>query len=161
MEKGDKMDDLDKGLAIALRFLSNRMKTEEEVRRKLNAKDYGHLNEEIIATLKRMNYIDDENYIACYIRDRINFNPMGRLRIRKELERRGIDKTLIENNVEYKSIDELSLIIGLLDTKLSNYDLKDKRDLKKVFGYLARRGFEYENINSALRQRPQFPANLT
>ncbi len=147
------MDALHKGTAVALRFIANRMKTEAEIKRKLRTKNYDHISEQIIAALKAKGYVDDENYITCYIKDRINFNPMGRLRIKRELEQRGIEKMLIENNGEYKSIDEKALIDSLLNTKLADYDLNDNKDLRKIFAYLARRGFEYDNINSALKTR--------
>ena len=90
------MEDYNKGFAVALRYIANRMKTEEEVRQKLKAGFCEQLTEQIIARLKENGYIDDSNYVTCYIRDRIRFNPMGRLRIKKELLSKGIAKSLIE-----------------------------------------------------------------
>jgi len=147
------MEDYDKGYEAALRYIANRMKTEEEVRKKLKAGFSEQLIGQIIAKLKENSYIDDSNYVTCYIRDRIKFNPMGRLRIKKELQQRGIAKNLIEENSEYNTIDEKSLIEDILDTKLSHLDLQDKGDTRKVLGYLSRRGFEYSCINSVLGKR--------
>jgi SOS response regulatory protein OraA/RecX len=78
---------------------------------------------------------------------------MGRLRIKKELLSKGIAKSLIEENREYNAIDESSLIEKMLDTKLSHYDLKDGAHLRRVLGYLSRRGFGYGSINSAIAKR--------
>lgn len=146
------MKDYEKGVAIALRYIANRMKTEAEVRGKLKTKCCDGVIEEIITDFKEKGYINDENYITFYIKDRVNLNPMGRLRIKRELEQRGIEKALIETNEEYNAIDEKSLLDDLLYTKLSNYDLNNNNDLRKVLGYLSRRGFEYGYINTALNK---------
>lgn len=144
------MDDIEKGFCMALRFIAKRMKTEHEVRTKLKTR-YGDKETEcIIEKLKNDGYIDDVSYTDCYIRDRLKFNPMGRHRIKMELVQRGIDKTIIESSQEYNKIDESKIIEDILNTKLCRFNNKNAGDLRRITGYLARRGFDFENINSVL-----------
>jgi regulatory protein len=150
------MVEFNKGYGTALRFIANRMKTEAEVRKKLRSLYSDELAEEVIERLKAHNYIDDDNYISCYIKDRMKFNPMGRFRIKKELEEKGVQKNLIENNHEYNCIEEIPVIEDLINRKLSRYNLNDSKDKRRIINYLIRRGFGFENINSVLGHHNEF-----
>ena len=147
------MDDFDRGYQTALRFISKRMKTEAEVIKKLSSLYSDQVAEQVIERLKDDGYIDDAYYVDCYIRDRMKFNPMGRHRIKMELEQKGIEKNLIENSREYLAIDEKKMIEGLLKTKLKGCDIMDEKQKRRLLGYLTRRGFSFEAINQVLAQR--------
>ena len=86
------MDDFDRGYQMALRFISKRMKTEAELRKRLNTRFAEQVTRQVIERLKDEGYLDDALYVDCYIRDRMKFNPMGRYRIKMELEQKGINK---------------------------------------------------------------------
>jgi regulatory protein len=146
------MEEYSKGFNTALRFLSRRLKTESEVRDKLRSSCSEELTERILEKLKELGYIDDDYYVSCYIRDRMKFNPMGRFRIKKELDQKGVRKDLVENNTEYNNIDEVPVIMGLLDRKFKKPDPMDESDLRKIAGYLKRRGFNLDSINKVLKR---------
>ena len=152
-ERSAAMDDFDRGYQTALRFISKRMKTEAEVIKKLSSLYSDQVAEQVIERLKDDGYIDDAYYVDCYIRDRMKFNPMGRHRIKMELEQKGIEKNLIENSREYLAIDEKKMIEGLLKTKLKGCDIMDEKQKRRLLGYLTRRGFSFEAINQVLAQR--------
>jgi regulatory protein len=145
------MEEYSKGFNTALRFLSRRLKTEAEVRDKLRSSCSEELTERILEKLKELGYIDDDYFVSCYIRDRMKFNPMGRYRIKKELYQKGVNKDLVDNNTEFVNIDEVSVITGLLNRKFKKPDPMDESDLRKIEGYLKRRGFELESINKVLK----------
>lgn len=146
------MDEYNKGFDRALKFISKRLKTEAEIRNKLKAYCSEEIIEKVITRLKELGYVNDELYVSCYIRDRIKFNPMGKFRIKKELEARGVSKIHIENNAEYNNIDEISLIKKILNKRLKGHGLSECVDMRRLTGYLARRGFSYQNINRVLGQ---------
>ncbi|HQD41163.1 MAG TPA: regulatory protein RecX [Bacillota bacterium] len=146
------MDEFENGYKTALRFISKRMKTEAEVRKRLNTRCPDQVTDQVIERLKDDGYLDDALYVDCYIRDRMKFNPMGRHRIKIELEQKGIIKELIENSSEYLAIDEKKVIEGLLKTKLKGCDVKDEKQKRRLLGYLVRRGFSFEAINRVLAQ---------
>lgn len=152
LERGAVMNDFERGYQTALRFVSERMKTEAEVRKKLKTRFSDRVAGQVIERLKGGGYIDDALYVDCYIRDRMKFNPMGRYRIKMELEQKGIRKDLIENSSEYMAIDEKEVIRGILETKLNGCDMKEEKQKRRVMGYLSRRGFSFEAINQALAQ---------
>ena len=151
------MDDFDKGYQVALRFISKRMKTEAEVRKKLNTSCPDQVTRKVIERLKDDGYIDDALYVDCYIRDRMKFNPMGRHRIKMELEQKGIKRDLVENSSEYLAIDEKEVIEGILETKLKGCDISEEKQKRRLLGYLVRRGFSFEAINQVLaRHRERY-----
>ncbi|HQA48435.1 MAG TPA: regulatory protein RecX [Bacillota bacterium] len=146
------MDEFENGYKTALRFITKRLKTEAEVRKRLNTRCPDQVTDQVIERLKDDGYLDDALYVDCYIRDRMKFNPMGRHRIKMELEQKGIKKELIENSSEYLAIDEKKVIEGLLETKLKGCDVKDEKQKRRLMGYLVRRGFSFEAINRVLAQ---------
>ncbi len=146
------MDQYNHGLGTALRFISSRLKTEAEVRKKLETRYCPETIEQIIDKLKECSYIDDNNYISCYIRDRMKFNPMGRIRIKKELMAKGIAKSRIENNSEYNAIDEAAAIEGILTRKKIGYDKNDSGDKKRILDYFSRRGFDFNTVKAVMKQ---------
>jgi regulatory protein len=133
------------------------MKTEAELRKRLNTRFAEQVTRQVIERLKDEGYLDDALYVDCYIRDRMKFNPMGRYRIKMELEQKGINKDLIENSSEYSAIDEKKLIEGILETKLKGYDINEEKQKRRLLGYLVRRGFSFEAINQVLaRHRERY-----
>ena len=144
----------------SLYILSKYSKTEKELRDKLKSgKKYDDETiDKTIEFLKKHKYIDDEAFVKRYFEIHKNNNSYRQMKnklfikgIKKEL----IDKILLEEFNDEK-IDESNTIKKLLLKKYPNYyKEKDNMDIKeknKVFSYLARKGFSYEDISTVLRE---------
>ncbi len=142
----------------ALRLLSFKMRTEQEVRRRL--KEKGYEEEEMIDTtidyLKQFNYIDDEAYARAFIKDRSTLRNMGAERIKRELYQKGVDpeisKREVENLVDHDDEYEKALELGQKksDTTYKNDDKNAK--YRKLGGFLQRKGYSMDIVMKVLKE---------
>ena len=140
-----------------LRLLNFKMRTEQEVRRKMKEKEY---TDEIIDTtidyLYYLNYLDDEEYAQKFIKDKSNLKNMGSERIKRELYMKGIDKNIIDRELEeivdkddeYEKAKEIA--IKKLETTYKNDD-KNAR-YRKLGGLLQRRGYSMDIVMPLLKE---------
>ncbi len=98
---------VDVELDRAIRILTPREHSVQELRWKLGKR---HVNSEtieaVIRRLLELNYLSDERFTKTYVEERINKGD-GPIKIRANLQRRGIDRHLI--NVSVSSDDEFWL----------------------------------------------------
>ena len=140
-----------------LRLLNFKMRTEQEVRRKMKEKEY---TDEIIDTtidyLYYLNYLDDEEYAQKFIKDKSNLKNMGSERIKRELYMKGIDKNIIDRELEeivdkddeYEKAKEIA--IKKLETTYKNDD-KNAR-YRKLGGLLQRKGYSMDIVMPILKE---------
>ena len=144
----------------SLYILSKYSKTEKELRDKLKSgKKYDDETiDKTIEFLKKHKYIDDEAFVKRYFEIHKNNNSYRQMKNKlfiKGIKKDLIDKILLDEFNDEK-IDESNTIKKLLLKKYPNYyKEKDNMDIKeknKVFSYLARKGFSYEDISMVLRE---------
>lgn len=85
----------------------------------------------------------------------------SRRRIRRELEEKGIAEETVENALSRIPENETEQIYALLCKRAGAPHPLEEKELRKLFGYLARRGFRTGDIWSAVRQyqeKQDFPA---
>ncbi len=84
-------------LAAGLRLLSYRLRSEEELRRRLADKRYDRKAiESALARLRELGYLDDEAFSRYWAETRQAQRPRSRRLLASELRRRGIDKETAE-----------------------------------------------------------------
>ena len=83
----------------ALKYLNTKMRSIKEMKEYLK-KNYEEedINNAINRLIKE-NYLNDFIYASYFISDRINLSNDGPLKIKKELEKRGINNEIIEENI--------------------------------------------------------------
>lgn len=123
----------------AIRFLARNMRTESEIRSKLEDKGYSEEDAEgAIEKLRSYGYLNDSAYarayVATYGKDR------GKLRLAYELGTKGIDKSIID---EVLPDDEMERAKILAEKKIKKYPEKEK-----MVRYLMSRGYEYETAKN-------------
>ena len=100
----------------ALRYLSYRPRTEQELDRYLEQAGFEkHHREVVIAELSNLGYIDDRQFAAQWIKSRREIKGYGNLRLRQELQQKGIASEMIEELLQEKEGDReihLSLSVG-------------------------------------------------
>lgn len=140
---------LEKFYNYTLSFLSYRPRSKAELKRYLvkKIKDKSlyidNIIQTIISKLEKKGLINELEFAQWWISQRIRFRPKGKLVLRVELLRKGVDKIIVK-----KALDEIDEQQVLLD--FYQKDLKKKRSLlkdkQKLINYLKRRGFLWENI---------------
>ena len=112
-------DKLEKLIKYALFLIAKKRYTEQELKLKLKKKKIG-TEEDIkkaIKRIKKLNYINDDEYTTDYIHQRIKLNPRGKRIIKMELKRKGIDEKCIERAFEDIEINEEELALKVLERK--------------------------------------------
>lgn len=140
----------------AFHLLSFRARSCREVRDRLKEKGYDpRVVEEVIADLQRLSLLNDDEFARSWIRDRLQTKPMGRRRLRQELQKKGIDPELIEQAIEdgFRDVDEVELAVSLLRQREARYrGLNEGKARRRMADFLARRGFSWEVITAAMER---------
>jgi regulatory protein len=136
-----------------IRFLSYRPRSEWEICNKLKKKNYSAITiKEIISWLKEKNLVNDREFSLMWIKDRMANKPLGKLKIKNELKKKGIKNSTIENIINIffeKEVDELKLAYQLVESKKNALKLKNiELEPKKIINMLKNRGFSYNVINN-------------
>jgi regulatory protein len=139
----------------AVRFLSYRPRSRAEVERYLHGKKVaGEVITDVVERLERANYLDDEAFARFWVENREQFKPRSRRALRHELRQKGVSDQIIaqvlndlnDEAVAWRAVEgRLSRWVGLTHDELR----------QKMMGYLSRRGFDYEIINSIFEKACQ------
>jgi regulatory protein len=141
-----------KSLDLALRLLKIRPRSILEIQQRLVRKKFSKNEiEKTIAVLKKEGLLDDERFAELWVESRDNTKLEGERLLRLELKRFGISEDLIEKSLDLARSD-LEKIEQILQSKIKNpNDLQNPKVKLKLFGFLSRRGFDYSEIQQAVR----------
>lgn len=132
-----------------LNYISKSMKTQKDIEKYLKGKGYAdNIIECVIRKLQEYNYINDEIYAKYFIASKSK--KEGNKKIKFDLKNKGLDEKVIAEMLS-ENAEDLDVIKKLADKYLKN-KVKDFKTKTKLFAFLASKGFEYDNINSVLRQ---------
>ena len=139
----------------ALDYLAYKPRTEQEVRRKLRKQDVSRpVVDDVIARLYELEYLDDESYAHDYAHNRFSSKKYGPVRIRRELEERGIDRHLAEAAVDELFSEKSAEGAAWAHAEKRWPRLADEDDPRrrrqKLYRYLRRRGFTADTIRPIL-----------
>lgn len=132
----------------AFYYLSYRPRTVKEVRDKLKEKGYeGDLVEETIAVLRRLGLLDDRDFAARWVAERLRSKPRGRRVLFAELRQKGISREMAEETLSeaFGDIDERALAADLLRKRAARYrDVESHQAFRRMSDFLVRKGFDFE-----------------
>ena len=134
----------------AAQMASVRMLSKKEVRDRLQRR--GATEEEAADTadwLSELGAVDDEAYASAIVRH-YSRSGYGLLRVRQELQRRGIDRALWDTALREMPPGE-EIITGLLQNRLRGR-VPDRNEGKKLAAMLQRRGFLWQEIRPVLNR---------
>ena len=139
----------------ALRLLEHMDRTEKGLTdRLLHAGFSEELAEDAVSYVKDYGYINDRRYALNYIMYRIH--DKSRQKIFQELSGKGIDRQTIqdawEEAEELETPDERALLRQMVGKKYEPGAELDEREMRRLYGYLARRGFRSGDIFSVLEE---------
>jgi regulatory protein len=139
----------------AARFLSYRPRSRAEVERYLRDKGVtGEVIADVVERLEQANYLDDEAFARFWVENREQFKPRGRRALRYELRQKGVSDQLIAQVLS--DLDDEAAAWRAVEGRLSRWASLTRDELRqKMMGYLSRRGFDYEIINSIFEKACQ------
>lgn len=129
----------------AVQFINHRPRSIEETRRRL--KEKGFDNAVIETTLQKLidqRWLDDLDFSRQWIENRNTFRPRSDRLLSYELRQKGVAENIITQALEEYGGDENELAYQAGIKKARQCRQETRLDfLKKVGGYLGRRGFHY------------------
>lgn len=136
----------------AMHLLNDMDRTESQLRTKLVNGDYpADIVDVAIAYVKSFGYINDESYIRRFIESKRK--SKSRKEIYALLMKKGVDMNQVEDILsEYYSVeDSLNAIRDLLHKKRYDPNTATDQETHKIYGYLARKGFGYDDIRQVIQ----------
>ena len=107
--------------------------------------------EAAVNRLEELGLIDDGRYARRYAADLMNVKHLSARGIRQKLYEKGIDRDLIDEVIEELAVDEETQIRAVIEKKYAR-SLADEKGQRRAANALARMGYSYSDIKSALRE---------
>lgn len=146
-------DEIEKAFNRALHYLGFRMRSEHEVKQKLLDNGYGEaVVLEAIVKLRRLGFLNDENFSKALLETQKKTSGQGPRAIRQKLEQKGIRKELQEQILSDYSEDEQVEVARKMAEKEARKNRTESPRQKemRIQNSLLRKGYSYETIKEAL-----------
>lgn len=149
-------EELSKAKNYSLNLLTYRPRSIKEIKDKLSKKEYPEvIIELVIEELKSLNFLDDLQFAELWTKSRLLGKPVGKRRLEQELYRKGIAEDIITkvSASAYASEKEAALALELAKKWVKkNRTLSSQTAQRRLYGYLGRRGFSFENISESMEK---------
>lgn len=134
---------------LAIKYIKTKLRTPKEVRVYLLKNNYAKtIIDKVILKLESDKYLDDNVYTVSYINDQIYLKNVGPLKIKNDLEKLGIDKTIILENLKiYTKEKQEEKIEKYIKKEIKLNKNKSEVMLKNnILNKLINKGFYKEDI---------------
>ena len=147
----------EKTMERALKLLSFKPRSIAELHERLLEKEWAEetIVDQVIARLIELRYLDDEQFAASYASSRLTVRPLGRTRLRRDLQRKKLPNEITEQTLDqiYDGQAEEELIDRAIAKRLRLKGAPTTPEAaKKLFDYLMRRGFSYDLVRRKIRE---------
>ena len=144
----------------AMRLLEHMDRTEKGLTDKLRQAEFSpEAVEDAIAYVKSYGYINDARYARTYISFRMETRSRQKIlrqKILSELQLKGVDRqTALDAWNEMEELmepDEREVLRRTIEKKYAPDTELDEGQMRRLYGYLARRAFRYEDISHTLEE---------
>ena len=136
----------------AMHLLSDMDRTENALREKLRLGLYPQeIIDAAVEYVRSFGYLNDARYAENFVRSRQGIK--SRREIRAQLLQKGVPSELIEDAFEACGEEggEADAIRRLLEKKRFDPVCADEREIQRLYGYLARKGFSYETVRQVIQ----------
>ncbi len=141
----------------AMELLSYRSRTTAEMHNRLIRKGYPEsVATRVVADLEQGGILDDEAFAREFTLQKVESRRVGEYRIRRDLMKRGIDRETADRSVAAHSQDAdwrgaaMTIAVRKWESLPATLPVEKKR--KRLYDYLARRGFAFELIRSIVHE---------
>lgn len=133
----------------ALYILDDNYKTEKQIRDKLKSGYYPEkIINRVVEYLSEYGLINDLRYSVLYID--YKSNSRSKRQIIQDLYLKGVDKEIIENAFDESDYSEEASLNKMIEKKITKYDLKEPKEVQKLYRYLIGKGYQYGEVKKAL-----------
>jgi len=142
---------LDKIYGLALQLVVRRPRSEKELRDYLRRK--GHDEDATMLILNKLTMnglVDDEAFATSWVANRRLLKPTSLRKLQLELRQKGISSEIIEKVLAEDEVSDSSVLMKIIARKRRQTKYQDDM---KLMQYLARQGFGYGDIKSALTDK--------
>ncbi|MFV1987856.1 MAG: regulatory protein RecX [Gemmatimonadota bacterium] len=140
-------------IRIALRYLSFRPRSRQELVRQLRKKEVAEEpRDEALRRCEELGYLDDVAFAAAFSRDRIRLNPCGVRKMTTELRARGVSAldaaSGIRDAMREERVEESELLDRAARKRARSLErLEPEVATRRLFAFLTRRGFPAAEIH--------------
>ncbi|HVS58651.1 MAG TPA: RecX family transcriptional regulator [Candidatus Saccharimonadales bacterium] len=140
----------DKVYNQALRYAAMRQRSTWEMESYLQRKKAAPpLQKSILSKLSNIGLLNDEEFTRVWVANRRLLKPTSLRRLKQELRAKRVSDEIIGQVLEEDETDELDTLRELVDKKRKQVKYHDNQ---KLMQYLARQGFNYDDIKSVLNE---------
>ena len=136
----------------AMSLLKYQDRTKKELKERLMRAEFPEfITEGAVAYVESFGYINDDAYIRNFIDSRKD--KKSRREIYALLRQKGVDMNRAEEIMEemYEEHSDQEAIRELLRKKHWDFACTDPKEKQKIYGYLVRKGFRYEDIRQVIQ----------
>jgi len=143
---------LQKAKNFALNLLSYRPRSIREMTARLQQRGFeGDVIEAVIGFLVEYDFINDEVYAKNWVQCRCKAKPMGKARLRMEMQQKGLNRGTIDRALALLAPDEeYNMALSLAEKKIQRQPTS--RNMEKIKTFLYRRGFAPELILRIIKE---------
>ena len=139
----------------ALELLSNKSYSKSQMTYQLGQKGFGTEAIDItLEDLEQLGHIKDENFAKKWVERRQRSKPKGKKVLEHELTNQSIDKTTVDRVLAgIHDGEEVNIALQLAQKQVKRYQsLAPEVAKRRLYGFLLRRGFDYETIQSVIER---------
>jgi len=146
------LDETSRATAAALQFLGYRPRSEGEIQRRLRQRGFAQQAiDTTLAKLRDWRYVDDGDFAQRWIENRLVHRPRSARLLTQELRQKGVDAGTATAAIDEAAIDEVADAKALAADKMRKLSsLPDDVRVRRITGFLARRGYSFGVIRAAL-----------
>lgn len=144
-----------KAKSDALRLLAFKPRSVAEMRDRLKRKKYpDNVVSDVIESLKKHGFLNDEQFARLYANSRMHTRPQGKRQLEFDLSRKGLPKELVARTMAgLDTPDEKETARQLVSVRFQKMTgLSDQKKKTRLFGFLKRRGFSSGTIFSVMKE---------
>ncbi|MEW6522098.1 MAG: regulatory protein RecX [Bacillota bacterium] len=140
--------------ALVFRLLGARMRSRYELQQALARRGCSDaVGAAVLDDLESRGYVDDAKLAREYCEYRLRDRPLGRVRLERELHKRGLAPLVVSGALEqvFASTDVPGLALEAARSHLAKLqDQPPETARRRLWGFLQRRGFDSDTIRSVV-----------
>ena len=148
-------EEFKKAQSYSLRLLAIRLRTEKEIKNKLEDKSFSKETiENLLSKLKEAKLINDEVFAKLWVESRKNLKNRSNFIIKQELKIKGVSEEIIQKYLyEENEYSDLESAKKLLEKKSHLFSRKvGNEKILKQQQFLARNGYQWEVIRKVTKE---------
>ena len=145
------MDEYDKAKKIAASYAAFKMYTCSEIFERLCRKGISKdVADTVVAEFLSAGILDDREYANAYVEDGISVGEKGIFRIRQELLKKGVAKSIIDDVCLNREEDTYKALCNYVEYRRLLEQVSSRKELEALKAKLSRRGFSLSEIKRCL-----------